>query len=49
MGVYSDVYKWQQMPQREPDPKTICNFCKQITSEGKWLNECSKRGATAVA
>ncbi|EHU5047078.1 hypothetical protein KZL06_004367 [Salmonella enterica subsp. enterica serovar Teshie] len=37
MGVYSDVYKWQQMPQRKPDPKTVCNFCKQITSEDKLI------------
>ncbi|ENO7474815.1 hypothetical protein ACB445_000673 [Citrobacter amalonaticus] len=37
MGVYSNVYKWRQMPQREPDPKTVCNFCKQITSEDKLI------------
>ncbi len=35
MDIYSDVYKWQQMPRREPDPKTVCNFCKHITREDK--------------
>lgn len=45
MGVCSDVYKWQKMPQRDPDPKTVCNFCKQITSEdnlivGPGVNIC---------
>lgn len=37
MGVYSDVYKWQKMPQRDPDPKTVCSFCKLITSEDKLI------------
>ena len=37
MGVYNNVYKWRQMPQQEPDPKTVCNFCKQITSEDKLI------------
>ncbi|EAY2231342.1 hypothetical protein B4995_12720 [Salmonella enterica] len=37
MDIYSDVYKWQQMPRREPDPKTVCNFCKQITREDKLI------------
>lgn len=28
MGVYSYCHKWQEIPQREPDPKTVCAFCK---------------------
>ncbi|HBS1342958.1 hypothetical protein GQQ56_09615 [Klebsiella pneumoniae] len=35
------------MPQREPDPKTVCNFCKQITAADKLIagpsvNICSE-------
>ncbi|MXF49390.1 hypothetical protein GR294_23130 [Raoultella sp. Lac2] len=26
------------MPQREPDPKTVCNFCKQVTAEDKLIS-----------
>ncbi|MCP6628806.1 hypothetical protein NL507_26730, partial [Klebsiella pneumoniae] len=25
------------MPQREPDPKTVCSFCKQITVADKLI------------
>ncbi|ENM1808435.1 hypothetical protein NYO12_21440 [Klebsiella variicola] len=37
MPVYSNLDKWRHMPQREPDPKTVCNFCKQVTSEDKLI------------
>ncbi|OHY45634.1 ClpX C4-type zinc finger protein [Enterobacter roggenkampii] len=38
MAIHSDVHKWQQIPQREPDPKTVCNFCKQITAEDRLIS-----------
>ncbi len=34
---YSCLNKWRQMPQREPDPKTVCSFCKQITVADKLI------------
>lgn len=37
MDAYSDVLKWRQMPQRDPDPKTVCSFCKQITVAEKLI------------
>lgn len=37
MAIYSEVYGWRQIPQREPDPKTVCNFCKQVTSGDKMI------------
>lgn len=47
MSTYSCLNKWSQMPQREPDPKTVCNFCKQVVSEqdliaGPGVNICSE-------
>ncbi len=30
--------KWRQLPQREPDPKTVCSFCKQITVAEKLIS-----------
>lgn len=35
MDIYSDVYKWQQMPRREPDPKRYAisaNILQEKTS-----------------
>lgn len=37
MSTYSCLNKWSQMPQREPDPKTVCSFCKQITVAEKLI------------
>lgn len=37
MPDYSCLNKWSQMPQREPDPKTVCSFCKQITVAEKLI------------
>lgn len=37
MATCSYGYEWRQIPQREPDPKTVCNFCKQVTSEDKMI------------
>lgn len=37
MSAYSCLNKWSQMPQREPDPKTVCSFCKQITVAEKLI------------
>lgn len=37
MDAYSDVFKWRQMPQRDPDPKTVCSFCKQTTVAEKLI------------
>lgn len=37
MSIDSILDKWRQMPQREPDPKTVCNFCKQVTAEDKLI------------
>lgn len=33
MASYSNIRMWRQMPQREADPKTVCNFCKQVVGE----------------
>lgn len=46
MSAYSSFSKWE-FPQREPHPKTVCNFCKQITAEDKLIagpgvNICSE-------
>lgn len=37
MPDYSCLNKWSQLPQREPDPKTVCSFCKQVTAEDKLI------------
>lgn len=37
MAIYNNLDKWRHMPQREPDPKTVCNFCKQTPAEDKLL------------
>ncbi|HIH5241347.1 TPA: ClpX C4-type zinc finger protein [Raoultella ornithinolytica] len=37
MPVNPFIEYWRQMPQREPDPKTVCNFCKQVTAEDKLI------------
>ncbi|HID4701877.1 TPA: ClpX C4-type zinc finger protein [Enterobacter cloacae] len=47
MAIHSEVYEWRQIPQREPDPKTVCNFCKQVTAEdgliaGPGVNICTE-------
>lgn len=47
MPVNPFIEYWRQMPQREPDPKTVCNFCKQVTAEDKLItgpgvNICSE-------
>lgn len=47
MASYSSISIWCQMPQREADPKTVCNFCKQVVSEqdliaGPGVNICSE-------
>lgn len=47
MPDYSCLNKWSQMPQREPDPKTVCNFCKQVIAEdnliaGPGVNICTE-------
>ncbi|GEM_PF-1686489 len=47
MPVNPFIEYWRQMPQREPDPKTVCNFCKQIPAEDKLIagpgvNICSE-------
>lgn len=38
MPVNPFIEYWRQMPQREPDPKTVCNFCKQVTAEDKLIS-----------
>ncbi|HHY5144138.1 TPA: ClpX C4-type zinc finger protein [Klebsiella michiganensis] len=47
MAVSPFIEYWRQMPQREPDPKTVCNFCKKIVGEkdliaGPGINICSE-------
>lgn len=47
MASYSNISVWRQMPQREADPKTVCNFCKQVVGEqdliaGPGVNICSE-------
>ncbi len=47
MANYSNISMWRQMPQREADPKTVCNFCKQVVGEqdliaGPSVNICSE-------
>ncbi|HCQ9065354.1 TPA: hypothetical protein OMI80_000031 [Klebsiella pneumoniae] len=47
MANYSNINMWRQIPQREADPRTVCNFCKQIVSEqdliaGPSVNICSE-------
>ncbi|HDY3609256.1 TPA: hypothetical protein RQ360_006346, partial [Klebsiella michiganensis] len=37
MPDYSCLNNWSQIPQREPDPKTVCSFCKQITVAEKLI------------
>ncbi|GJL37361.1 hypothetical protein TUM17576_41810 [Enterobacter hormaechei] len=36
MGVYIGFEKIQPY-KHEPDPKTVCNFCKQITADDKLI------------
>lgn len=48
MPVNPFIEYWRQMPQREPDPKTVCNFCKQVIAEDKLIsgpsvNICTER------
>lgn len=47
MASYSSINMWRHMPQREADPKTVCNFCKQVVGEqdliaGPGVNICSE-------
>lgn len=47
MANYSNINMWHQIPQREADPKTVCNFCKQVVGEqdliaGPGVNICSE-------
>ena len=47
MPVNPCIEYWRQMPQREPDPKTVCNFCKQVIAEdnliaGHGVNICNE-------
>ncbi|WP_228712762.1 ClpX C4-type zinc finger protein [Klebsiella sp. FDAARGOS_511] len=47
MANHSNISMWRQMPQREADPKTVCNFCKQVVGEqdliaGPGVNICSE-------
>ncbi|SCC62247.1 ClpX C4-type zinc finger protein [Kosakonia oryziphila] len=37
MTIYNNLDKWCQIPQREPDPKTVCNFCKQVITEDRLI------------
>lgn len=37
MSINPNLDKWRHMPQREPHPKTVCNFCKQAPAEDKLI------------
>ncbi|MGG7180271.1 ClpX C4-type zinc finger protein [Klebsiella aerogenes] len=37
MATYTTSTKWLELPEPKEDPKTVCNFCKQVTTEDKLI------------
>ncbi|EMJ8296028.1 ClpX C4-type zinc finger protein [Klebsiella aerogenes] len=37
MAAQTTLVKWLELPDLEADPKTVCNFCKQVTAKDKLI------------